>query len=80
MRMYIYPYISPQHVCICISETERPWSLEDRDGEEGSRHVDIRDEEIGELVVDVVSKPIENVGELSEDGGGMRVGVPGGGD
>ncbi len=48
--------------------------------EEESRHVVIRDEESGELVVDVSSKPIENVGALIEDGGCMRVGVPGGGD
>ena len=47
--------------------------------EEGSCHVSIGDTEIGELVVDVVSKPIENVGALSEDSGGVRIGVPGGG-
>ncbi len=39
----------------------------------------IRDKESGDLVVDVVNKSIENTGVLSEDGGGMRVGVPGGG-
>ncbi len=46
---------------------------------EGSRHVLIRDVESGEFVVGVASYPIENVGSLREDGGGMRVGVPGGG-
>lgn len=44
-----------------------------------SCHVSIGDTEIGELVVDVASKPIENVGALSEDSGGVRIGVPGGG-
>jgi hypothetical protein len=47
--------------------------------DEGSRHVGIRDEENGELVIDVASNPIENVGALSEDGGGVGVGVPEGG-
>jgi hypothetical protein len=47
--------------------------------EEGSRHVSIGNMEIGELVVDVARKPIENVGALSEDSGGVRIGVPGGG-
>jgi len=44
--------------------------------EEGSCHVSIGDPEIGELVGDVASKPIENVGALSEDSGGVRIGVP----
>ena len=37
----------------------------------------ISDMEMGELVVDVVSNPIENVGALSEDSGGVGIGVPG---
>jgi hypothetical protein len=45
----------------------------------GSRHVCVRDVEIGELVVDVVIEPIEDVGALIEDCGCMRVGVPVGG-
>ena len=35
--------------------------------------------EIGELVVDMASEPIKDVGALGEDGGGVRVRVPGGG-
>ena len=46
--------------------------------EEGSCHVGISDTEMGELVVDVASRPIENVGALSEDSGGVGIGVPGG--
>ena len=46
--------------------------------EEGICHVDISDTEIGELVVDVTSKHIENVGVLCEDSGGVGIGVPGG--
>ena len=36
--------------------------------------------EIGELVVDMASEPIKDVGALGEDGGGVRVRVPGGGE
>ena len=35
--------------------------------------------EIGELVVDMASEPIKDVGALGEDGGGVRVWVPVGG-
>ena len=38
-----------------------------------------RDAEIGELIVDMSSEPIKEVGALSKDGGGMRVRVPGSG-
>ncbi len=38
-----------------------------------------RDEEIGELIVDMSSEPIKEVGALSKDRGGMRVRVPGSG-
>ena len=41
---------------------------------ERSGHVCGRDEEIGELVIDVTSEPIEDKGTLGEDGGG----IPGG--
>ena len=34
------------------------------------------DAEIGELIVDMTSEPIKDVGALSEDRGGMRVRVP----
>jgi hypothetical protein len=37
------------------------------------------DTEIGELVVDMTSEPIKYVGALGEDGGGVRVRVPGSG-
>ena len=46
---------------------------------EGSGHVREGDTEIGELVVDMTNKPIKYVGALGEDGGGVRVRVPGGG-
>ena len=42
-------------------------------------HVRERDAEIGELIVDMSSEPIKEVGALSKDGGGMRVRVPGSG-
>ena len=42
---------------------------------EGSGHVCEGDAEIGELIVDMTSEPIKDVGALSEDRGGMRVRV-----
>ncbi len=43
---------------------------------EGSGHVCERDAEIGELIVDMASEPIKDVGALSKDRGGVRVRVP----
>ena len=40
--------------------------------EERSGCVCERDEEIGELVLDVTSESVEEVGGLGEDGGGVR--------
>ena len=34
------------------------------------------DVEIGELIVDMASEPIKDVGALSKDRGGMRVRIP----
>jgi hypothetical protein len=43
---------------------------------EGSGHVCKGDEEIGELIVDMASKPIKDVGALNKDRRGVRVRVP----
>ncbi len=43
---------------------------------EGSGHVCEGDAEIGELIVDMASEPIKDVGALSKDRGGVRVRVP----